>query len=105
MLARMLVVLAMAFAIAMPAEAHEVRPAFLQIREIEPAVYDVLWKTPAQGDLRLALNVVWPRQCHVLSAPRAALVKAAVVEHLRTVCDGGLPGRQIGFENLQSSLT
>jgi hypothetical protein len=27
------------------AAAHEIRPAFLQIREIEPQVYDFLWKT------------------------------------------------------------
>jgi hydrogenase/urease accessory protein HupE len=92
-------------AISVPAAAHEIRPAFLQIREIEPATYDVLWKTPAQGDLRLALNVVWPPQCHTLGVPRTTLVVAAVIEHRRTTCERGLAGRQIGFENLQTSLT
>ena len=32
--------------------AHEIRPAYLQVREIEPEVYDFLWKTPARGDMR-----------------------------------------------------
>src|SRR5687768_1211009 len=105
----MLAVLATALTIAAitaaPVAAHEIRPAFLQIREIEPATYDVLWKTPAQGDLRLALNIVWPRQCRTLSVPRAALVEGAVIERLRATCQGGIAGQQIGIENLQTSLT
>lgn len=106
MLARALAVIATALTIlAMPVAAHEIRPAFLQIREIEPATYDVLWKTPAQGDLRLALNVEWPRQCRTLGVPRTTLVAGAVIEHRRATCEGGISGQRIGFENLQTSLT
>jgi hydrogenase/urease accessory protein HupE len=108
-LARLLVVLAMALAIAVIATtravAHEVRPAFLQIREIEPSTYDVLWKTPAQGDLRLALNVVLPRDCQSSGVPRMTLVNAAVIEHWRSTCEGGIAGKQIVFENLATTLT
>jgi hydrogenase/urease accessory protein HupE len=92
-------------AIAAPVAAHEIRPAFLQIREIEPATYDVLWKTPAQGDMRLALNAVLPRECRNIAEPRMTLVNAAVVAHWRTICEGGLSGRQITIENLETSLT
>jgi hydrogenase/urease accessory protein HupE len=105
MLARVLILLALLVGAAAPAAAHEVRPAFLQIREIEPATYDVLWKTPAQGDLRLALNVVLPRECRDHSEPRTTLVNAAVIEHWRSTCEGGLLDRQIVFENLQTTLT
>jgi hypothetical protein len=109
MLVRVVVLLASAVAIfistVMPAAAHEIRPAFLQIREIESSTYDVLWKTPAQGDLRLALNVVLPRQCRNLGEPRTTLVNAAVIEHRRTICEGGLAGEQIFFENLATTLT
>lgn len=92
-------------AISVPAAAHEIRPAFLQIREIERQTYDVLWKTPAQGDMRLALNAVLPRECKNLGEPRTTLVNAAVVAHWRANCDGGLPGREIVIENLETSLT
>jgi hydrogenase/urease accessory protein HupE len=92
-------------AIAAPVGAHEIRPAFLQIREIEPATYEVLWKTPAQGDMRLALNAILPRQCRNVAEPRMTLVNAAVVAHWRTICEGGLSGRQIIIENLEASLT
>jgi hydrogenase/urease accessory protein HupE len=109
MLLRMLVTLAVAFAaIAMfgaPASAHEVRPAFLQIREIEPSTYDVLWKTPAQGDMRLALNAAMPPPCQNMGVTRATLVDAAAVEHRRIVCEGGIAGKRIVFENLATTLT
>jgi hypothetical protein len=41
-----------------PAIAHEVRPAYLELRRTEPDLYNVLWKVPGLGDeLRLALYV------------------------------------------------
>ena len=41
LLGPLLIWLAAVFAPA--AAAHEIRPAFLQIREVEPNVYDLLW--------------------------------------------------------------
>jgi hydrogenase/urease accessory protein HupE len=38
-----------------PAIAHEVRPAYLQIEEIAPNRFDVLWKQPNQGTATLYL--------------------------------------------------
>jgi hydrogenase/urease accessory protein HupE len=87
------------------AVAHEIRPAFLQIREVEPAIYDILWKTPAQGDMRLALNVILPSGCANVSEPRSTMVDAAVIERWRTACDGGLVGKTIIIENLDQTLT
>ncbi|MDP3738506.1 MAG: HupE/UreJ family protein [Hyphomonadaceae bacterium] len=94
-----------AIGIAPVAMAHEIRPAFLEIREIEPATYDMLWKTPAQGEMRLALNVILPKECADARDPRAMLVEGAVIERWRTACEGGLVGKQIVIENLQQTLT
>jgi hypothetical protein len=106
---RTLVTLAIAFAILVtagaPASAHEIRPAFLQIREIEPSTYDVLWKTPAQGDMRLALNAVMPPPCRNLGMARTTLVNAAAIESRRIFCEGGIAGGHIVFENLATTLT
>src|SRR4051794_17089527 len=90
---------------AVPVCAHEVRPAFLQIREIDASTYDVLWKTPAQGDLRLALNVLLPPGCRNVGQPRTTPGDAAVVQRWRSTCEGGLLGKQIVIENLETSLT
>jgi hydrogenase/urease accessory protein HupE len=105
MSARSLLLLAIMLAVALPATAHEVRPAFLQIRQIDTSTYDILWKTPAQGDLRLALNVMLPAECRDVAEPRTTLVNAAVIQRWRSNCAGGLPGKRIVIEHLQSTLT
>lgn len=38
------------------AQAHEVRPAYLQIQETAPDVFAVIWKQPAMGELALHLE-------------------------------------------------
>jgi hypothetical protein len=85
--------------------AHEIRPAFLQIREVEPGTYDLLWKTPAQGDMRLALNVALPKDCSNAGEPRTTMVDAAVIERWRATCAGGLVGKELAIENLGQTLT
>ena len=39
-----------------PAFAHELRPAYLEMREQKPGEFSVLWKTPMLGDMRLSLK-------------------------------------------------
>lgn len=102
---RAILLLLSALTLAPEATAHEIRPAFLQVREVEPQVYDFLWKTPARGDMRLALNFVQPDQCANISAPRATLVDGAVIERWRASCQGGLVGKEIAIENLSQTLT
>jgi len=101
----LLALLAMAVGACKPLHAHEVRPAFLQIREIAPATYDVLWKIPAQGDLRLALDVTLPLACRPVGPTRSTPVDGALVQRWRSTCSGGLAGRPIHIENLGTSLT
>jgi hydrogenase/urease accessory protein HupE len=97
--------LAAACGLTQAAFAHEIRPAYLQIREIEPGTYDLLWKTPAQGDMRLALNVVLPGACVDAAEPRSTMVDGAVIQRWRTTCAGGIVGKQVGIENLSQTLT
>jgi hydrogenase/urease accessory protein HupE len=104
-LGRLFVLLLAFVGVAPAAFGHEIRPGFLQIREVEPATYDILWKTPAQGQMRLALNVVLPKECVNLSEPRSTLVDAAVIQRWRTACDGGLVGKRLAVENLDATLT
>ncbi len=105
MIVRIMLFLATLLAIAPAALAHEIRPAFLQIREIESDTYDILWKTPAQGDMRLALNVTLPPACANVGDPRTAIVDGAVIQTWRSVCLGGLVGQTLAIENLSQTLT
>jgi hydrogenase/urease accessory protein HupE len=38
------------------AHADEIRPAYLELREVAPGEFDVLWQTPMMGDARLDLE-------------------------------------------------
>src|SRR5262245_47124452 len=105
MRASFLLLLAIALGSTVPVRAHEIRPAFLKLREIGPYTYDLLWQTPAQGDLRLALSVVLPPTCHNLGQARTPLVEGAVIQRWRSTCEGGLAGNPVGIENLNTSLT
>ncbi len=102
---RLLLLVLSALALAPAATAHEIRPAFLQVREIEPNTYDFLWKTPARGEMRLALNVMPVSGCTNTAEPRATLVDGAVIQRWRATCEGGLVGKTLAVENLSHTLT
>jgi len=66
------------------AAAHEVRPAYLQIRQTGLDTYDILWKVPARGDnLRLGLYVELPTVGDRVEAGNAC----AVVESVKAASD------------------
>ena len=55
--------------------AHEVRPAYLELRQTGPETYDALWKVPGLGEhLRLGLYVELPAGCTNITAPRGSMV-------------------------------
>lgn len=39
-----------------PALAHEMRPAYLQIQQLDETTYEVLWKIPRRGDMVIRLQ-------------------------------------------------
>ena len=51
------------------AAAHEVRPGYLEMRQLAEDTYDVLFKVPARGDWRLSLDVRFPAHCDSTDAP------------------------------------
>ena len=42
------------------AQAHESRPAYLEIKERAPSRYDVLWRTPVLSGMRLPVVLKFP---------------------------------------------
>ena len=58
--------------------AHEVRPAYLELRQTGPETYAALWKVPGQGEnLRLGLYVELPAGSTNVEAPRASMANNA----------------------------
>ena len=92
--------------IAGAASAHEVRPAYLELRQTGPIAYDVLWKVPARGDdMRLALYLELPTTCVRAAVPQAAFVGNAFTERWSVSCAGGLTGATIRIDGLSATLT
>jgi hypothetical protein len=85
--------------------AHELRPAYLELRQTGPDTHDVLWRVPARGTLRLGLYVHLPEQCRELSARGAVVAGEAFVERWGVACPGGLAGRTITIDGLRSTMT
>ena len=88
------------------ARAHEVRPAYLQIDEVGPGRYQLLWRTPVLAGVRLPVVLRLPDDIHDVIEPAAQELPDSLVE--RRVFDAGtqgLAGRRIEFVGLQATVT
>jgi hypothetical protein len=86
------------------ARAHEVRPALLELTELGPARYEVLWKLPVQGgDSLIPITPVFPDDCHETSGAtehnESSVVARSLVE-----CEATLSGRTLRIEGLRRTI-
>ncbi|MET0656816.1 MAG: HupE/UreJ family protein [Steroidobacteraceae bacterium] len=87
------------------ANAHEVRPGYLELQQTAPESWSVFWKVPANGDLRLAIYPQFPTTCSP-PADRVTFQNAgAYIERTSIVCQGGLAGREIVVNGLAATMT
>lgn len=91
--------------VASSAHAHEVRPAYLEWRQTASETYDVLWKVPARGDLRLGIYVRLPENCEHAVPQRSYQANGAFIDRWTVTCKGGLGGGRILIGGLSATLT
>jgi hydrogenase/urease accessory protein HupE len=99
------VCLALAIAVAGQAQAHDLRPAYLAITESAPNVYAVFWKTPAMGDLRLAIYPRLPQSAAEATPHDSAFLNDAYVERWTVHAPAGLAGETIAIDGLSANRT
>ena len=87
------------------AHADVFRPAYLELREAGANRYDVMWKVPAQGDMRLAVHVRFPEGAAQITSPQGMFVGDAYVERWRIARPGGLVGKSVRIEGIASGVT
>ena len=86
--------------------AHEVRPAYLEIRETAPETYDLLWKVPGMGqNLRLGLYVELPAGTTNVTEPRASMSNNIFAQRWTVKRPGGLTGGTIQIAGLSATMT
>lgn len=101
---RTLIALVLGLSTVMVAHAHRFAPSLLQLDEVAPQQYNVVWKTPAQGVSNVPLRPQWPSSCVVEVASEPQLEDTGVVTSLRLQCAAlgqeGLVGQTLGVSGL-----
>src|SRR5207248_7303960 len=94
------------FLTSLSAWAHEVRPAYLELRQTGTETYDVLWKVPARGDdMRLGIYVEFPSGTTKVTPPQTIFANDASTERWSIRRPGGLIGREIQIDGLAATMT
>ncbi len=87
------------------AAAHEVRPAYLDVREETPGVFSVLLKTPMQGDARLALSATFSGNVERLTPVVSRPTGNAMLQTWEIKAVEPLEGQAVSIEGLRNTMT
>jgi hydrogenase/urease accessory protein HupE len=87
------------------AQAHEARPAYLEVKETAPSRFSLLWRTPVMAGTRLPIVLTIPGTRN-LKTPEIEELSDSFVER-RWIDTGpeGLAGKRIEFVGLQLTIT
>lgn len=103
---RAAVVLAVLLAIAFgkTAEAHELRPSFLEMTETAPGVFDTRLRVSTLGPSRVRLGLVFPERCRDTAPPEIVAADGAEVTRRQIACGGPIGGERIGIDGLGGTM-
>ncbi len=92
--------------VALPASAHEIRPAYLEIHESTAGQIDILWKQPVVGDLTLPISPHVSAGWLEEEAARVVVTDTALVREWHVVPPHApLAGQTLTIEGLEVTLT
>jgi hydrogenase/urease accessory protein HupE len=93
------------FAEAPAALAHESRPGFLDLTQTGAEAWSFLWKRPTGGETEILIAPVLPKECRLETPDHQQLTPGAMIVRGVLTCSGGLAGRTIGIDGLESTIT
>jgi len=85
--------------------AHEVRPSYLEVREVRTDEFEVLFKTPMRGDLRLSLSATFSGRANAVIPVTTRTTGDAAVQTWRFRAVDPLRGQTVGIAGLQNTMT
>ena len=92
--------------LAAPSNAHEVRPGYLEIREVAPTRFELFWKVPARGESeRLGIRPAFPDGCSPGADTAGRIVGDAWIERGVLECASSLDGSSIRIDGLEATGT
>jgi hydrogenase/urease accessory protein HupE len=96
--------LLLTLAMAPTAFADVFRPAYLELTQIAPDRYEVLWKVPALDETTmLGVRPGFPDGTVALEPARTSYAAGAAVQRWRIAVPGGFDGKSIKFEGLSAT--
>jgi len=105
-------ILVAVLACALPASAHEVRPAYLRIQVVgnpesdAPAEnFDILWRKPSGGEVPLDIAPVLPANCDTQGELQAWQDGGVETWRWLVHCPGGIAGRELRIAGLEATVT
>jgi hypothetical protein len=92
-------------ACASAANAHESRPAYLEIDETAPGRYDVIWRTPVYAGMRLPIALKFSEGVSNVIEPAVRELPDSLVERRIIKASDSIAGKRIDFVGLQATIT
>jgi hydrogenase/urease accessory protein HupE len=90
---------------AMPAQAHELQPGYLELRLAAPDEYTVTWKVPAIKGQPMPIVAILPENCTPRHPEQLVWDGSAYIARWTVACPGGLEGGMITIEGLDNTST
>ena len=87
------------------ASAHEVRPAYLELHEVQANEFQVLWKTPMRGDLRLSLSPAFSGRTDAITPIDTRQISGAAIQTWRMQAIEPLRGQTLRIVGLEATMT
>jgi hydrogenase/urease accessory protein HupE len=81
--------------------ADELRPGFIELRQLDSARWSLGWKQPlaGAGPAQLVVPTI-PRNCRIVEGPHRRLAALALVGSATLACGGALAGGRIGLSEI-----
>jgi hydrogenase/urease accessory protein HupE len=92
-------------AVAWPAAAHRLSPAYFGLTETAPNTFDVQWKVSISGGLAAVLEPQVPAGCALSEGVRTYVIDDVRTQHGAVQCPGGLGGKQFTVNGLGETQT
>lgn len=83
--------------------AHELQPAYLELRQTGPEKYEMLWKVPVRPDL-INLKTNLPQDVRIISQTPRVQTPDASIERSIITSPGGLDGKSITIDPTAGAL-
>ncbi len=84
--------------------AHEVRPALLQIKQTGSSTYDVLWKIPRKGDMLPVIKPIFPTWFTILQRDKGIEAGSGALFNMKANSTKDIHGMSISVSGIQESL-